>query len=256
MTTLHQVQALGSHRAPATAKALADAIRLDGLKPSSPFGINVNPKPTKGAPLLTQQVVDAIGANAAIKINFIPQMLESLAMLYATKLVEYAAAHRISEFKRHSRQLRQAIKVYHDRLKAYDTAVYEAYEKYSQLYQQYAAADIFKMQLQLRQEAVNAIPDKDPEVAVMINAITVFVTSARAYDVCMDEMLSGIFGKPVHQRVNVALECLKALCVDLADVYGFKLEMSPTMSAWVKILTNRAYNLADQLIEEQNVTQR
>ncbi len=70
------------------------------------FGIEINnSEPPKA--LTSDECVSLFGAREAVLMNFIPQMLTALALEQAEGFIKYCRNNRLSEYKRHNREMRR-----------------------------------------------------------------------------------------------------------------------------------------------------
>ena len=114
-------------------------------KPAVDFGVNIeSPKPQVEEPLTTEKCIKLFGAREAVMMNFIPQMLTALALEQAEGFINYCRDHRISEFKRHNREMRSCIKEYNYELRASYGESWYAYQNYLERLRKTVEFDLFK----------------------------------------------------------------------------------------------------------------
>ena len=75
------------------------------------FGLNIPTKP-KQKPLTSDECIKLFGARDAVMMNFVPQMLTALAFEQAEGFIGYCRDHRLSEYKKHNREMRKCIDEY------------------------------------------------------------------------------------------------------------------------------------------------
>ena len=99
--------------------------------PAETFGINIKkPQPQTQKALTSDECVKLFGAREAVLMNFIPQMLTALALEQAEAFIKYCRDNRLSEYKKHNREMRKCIDEYNFELrKSYGRAWY-SYQNY------------------------------------------------------------------------------------------------------------------------------
>lgn len=218
------------------------------------FGINMTPKPKKPRVLTAEECQEMFGVSQSVKMNFIPQMLNSLMLQQATLLVNYCRDNRVSELKKHTRAIKLAVEEYTSRLAdAYGPMAYRSYVNYVERYQQECATDIWMMELQADTLCRNQLKDeKYREIASRTLIILMLIAFIQNHDKEMDKLIASKIGQPVHQKPDVYQELIRAMCTSIGEDMGYKLEPDKNMGDWVKTLSNKAWRLADTIISEES----
>lgn len=232
------------------------------VKPVYDLQINIpsakRPAPQPPKALTPAEANKLFGVSLAVKMNFVPQMIISLALDQATLFVNHCRDKRISEFKKHNRLIKLCIEEYAARLKnSYGTA-FTAYSEYVNRYFQLVQVDRFKMWCSIGNLVNKQIPeDKDRTGATHIAIIHNLIDYAEKYDRKMDKVIADKINAPVRRNQDEMLKLITAMCIDFEESWGFKLEPDPIVEANVLVLSNRATFLADSIIaEESNVSKR
>lgn len=217
------------------------------------FGINMNPKPKQPRALTAEECQEMFGVSQSVKMNFIPQMLNSLMLQQATLLVNYCRDNRVGELKKHTRVIKQAVEEYTHRLAdAYGPMAFRAYVRYVERFQSECASDIWLMELQADTLCRNQIPTESrKEIAVRTLIILMLIAFIQNYDKEMDKVIASKIGQPVHQKPDAYQEIIRAICISIGEDFGFKISPDKLMGDWVKTLSNKAWRLADTIIGEE-----
>lgn len=235
-------------------------VPIGKVKPVAPivdFGISFG-SATKAAPssLSPDEATELFGQSFAVKMNFIPQMIIAVAMDESLKFIDYCAEKRIAGLKKHNRLIRQCVQEYADHLKeSYGTA-FKAYGYYVERYLELILPDRFRMRCSISnvvnlQRPGELFVDGMVHVAIIRNLIDY----AENYDRRMDHAISEKFHKPVFRRQDARLKLIIAMCIEFEETWGFKVDPDPTIEANIRVLSNRASSLADEIIlEETNVS--
>lgn len=77
--------------------------------------------------LSSDECIKMFGAKDAVLMNFIPQMLTALALEQAEAYINYCRDNRLSEYKRHNREMRGCIDEYNHGLRASYGQAWDAY---------------------------------------------------------------------------------------------------------------------------------
>lgn len=155
--------------------------------PAETFGINIKkPQPQKQKALTSDECVKLFGAREAVLMNFIPQMLTALALEQAEAFIKYCRDNRLSEYKRHNREMRKCIDEYNFELrKSYGRAWY-SYQNYLERLRKTVELDLFKCWCTFTNEAARQYvghPHKEiPARVALVRMILTFVrTSTRTW---------------------------------------------------------------------------
>lgn len=221
------------------------------------FGINFRPKETKKPRALTpEECQEMFGVSQSVKMNFIPQMLNSLMLQQATMLVNYCRDNRVSELKKHNRVIKQAVEEYTRRLAdAYGPMAFRAYVNYVERFQNECATEIWMMELQADTLCRNQLPkETHREIAIRTLIILMLIAFIQNYDKEMDKLIASKIGVPVHQNPDGYQELIRAMCISIGEDLEFKIDPDKHMGDWVKTLSNKAWRLADTIIGEENVS--
>lgn len=226
------------------------------IRPAFDLGIHIPSKrPQAPKAISPEEANNMFGVSLAVKMNFIPQMLVALALDYAARFVNHCREKRISEFKKHNRLIKLCIEEHTARLaKSYGSA-FQAYSNYVKRYFEYVDVDRFKMWCSIGNVVNRQIPkDRDHDGAKLIAIIHKLIDYAEDYDRKMDKMIAGKVKAPVSRKQDDMLKLIAAMCYEFEDTWGFKLEPDPIVDMNIRVLANRASNLADHIIGEENVS--
>lgn len=225
------------------------------LRAPNPLGIDVGGLRPKGKFVLldAKKCADMFGVREAVKMNFIPQMITSLAMQQATELVNYCRDHRVVETKKHTRVLKTAVEEYAKRLlEAYGPSAFEAYARYTRRFHDGVGVQVRLMEMHADTLAKNQKPGrKHYPIFVRALVAVMLIKFCWSYDKEMDKMISSRIGRDVSNGQDVYQRIIHDICLSLALDLGYRVDPDKTMGDWVAVLSNKAWLLADEIIGEE-----
>lgn len=221
------------------------------------FGIDFS-KPKQETPkaLTSEECVRLFGAREAVLMNFVPQMLTALALEQAEEFVRYCRNNRLSEYKRHNREMRKCIEEYNYELrKSYGQSWY-AYQNYLERLRKTVDLDLFKCWCTFTNEAARQYvghPHKDiPARVAFIRMILVFVED---FDKNMDKVIAERINAPCSRKQDPYCFLISVLCMDIADTFGHQMQITDTMTLCIKVLANRCHSVVDAIMAEEDAAE-
>lgn len=221
--------------------------------PISNFGINFE-RPGKRLPNpLPQTNVSNSLAREAVLMNFIPQMLTALALEQAEAYIKYCRENRLSQYKRHNREMRKCIEEYNYELqKSYGRSWY-AYKKYLERLRQTVQIDLFKCWCTFTNEAARQyVGNPHKEIPARVVFIRMLLTFVEDFDKDIDKVIAERINKPCSRKQNPYCFLISVLCMDIAETFGHKMEITETMKLCVKVLANRCHSVVDAIMAEED----
>lgn len=227
---------------------------ISGLapNPSIDFGVKI-PRRMKPRELTTDECVGMFGVRAAVHMNFIPLMIAELAIEQAEGFVDYCRDHRLETFKRHNRQLRRCIEEYRRAYRDFwGFTRFRAFEKYYRRLREYVDADIFKCWCTFTNEASRQYVGKSHnEVPARVTFTRMLLLFVEDYETGMCKLASERLDKPCTRKADPWLSLISLLCMDIAETFGAKMQITEPMALGVRVLANRCTVLADAIMEEE-----
>lgn len=223
------------------------------VPPALDYGIDMPAKkPQEEKGLTADEAIAMFGETLAVKMNFVPHMLIALALDYAMMFVRHCRTHKLSEFKKHNRLIRECVSEHKAKLAKSYGATYYVYNAYMERYFNYVAADRFKMWCSIGNIANREIADdRYREGAVLIAIIHKLINFAESYDCRMDKMIAEKAQTTVRRNQDETLLLITAMCYEFEDSYGFKLPPDPVIDMNISVLANNASRLAELIINEE-----
>lgn len=218
------------------------------------FGINFE-KPKSEAPksLTADECVKLFGAREAVLMNFIPQMLTALALEQVEAFIKYCRDNRLSEYKRHNREMRKCIDEYNYELrKSYGSSWY-AYHGYLERLRNTVDTDLFKCWCTFTNEAARQyVGHTHKEIPARVAFVRMILTFVEDFDKNMDKVIAERINKPCSRKQDPYCFLISVLCMDIAETFGHKMDITDTMALCVKVLANRCHSVVDAIMAEEN----
>lgn len=225
--------------------------------PISNFGINFERHKQEAPKSLTaDECVKLFGAREAVLMNFIPQMLTALALEQAEAFIKYCRDNRLSEYKRHNREMRKCIDEYNFELRKSYGRSWRAYQKYLERLRQTVELDLFKCWCTFTNEAARQyVGHPHKEIPARVALVRMILTFVEDFDKNMDKVIADRINKPCCRKQDPYCFLISVLCMDIAETFGHKMEITDTMALCVKVLANRCHTVVDAIMAEEDSTE-
>lgn len=221
------------------------------------FGIDlVKPKPEPPKALTADECVTLFGAREAVLMNFIPQMLTALALEQAEGFIKYCRDNRLSEYKRHNREMRKCIEEYNYELrKSYGRSWY-VYQKYLERLRKTIDLDLFKCWCTFTNEAARQyVGHPHKEIPARMAFVRMILTFVEDFDKNMDKVIAERINAPCSRKQDPYCFLISVLCMDIAETFGQKMEITDTMVLCVKVLANRCHTVVDSIMADEDAAE-
>lgn len=223
-----------------------------GMMPAPAFGVEIKKKKRqvpKYLPISFDECVDKIGIKESVVMNFVPQMLTSLALEQAMELVGYCRDNRLSEYKRHTREIRNCYAEYNRELaKGYGRAM-AAYQHYMELLYEAIDIDLFKCWCTFTNEAARQyVGHPHKEIPARIAMVRMMLNFVEKYDKNVDKIISEKMDTHIKSRRDPYCLMIHLLCTDIAETFGHELKFTETMEMCVKVLANKCHSVALSIV--------
>lgn len=223
---------------------------------SSSLGVKIprikNPLPP-AREISAEECIAKFGKNEAVEMNFIPQMLTALAMDQAEGFIEYCKEHRLAEYKRHNRQIRSCIDEYNRELRKSYGPAWEAYQRYLNRLRETVEFDMFKAWCAFTNEASKQyIGMQHKDLPARVTFIRMILTFVEDFDKNIDILIAERLDMPCCRKQDSWSFLISVLCMDIAESFGAKMEITDTMTLCVKVLVNRCRQVVRDIIEEED----
>ena len=203
--------------------------------------------------LSSQECINMFGARDAVLMNFIPQMLTAIALEQVGKFIKYCRDHRLSEYKRHNRQLRKCIEEYNYELrKSYKSAWY-AYQSYYERLRNAIEVDLFKCWCTFTNEASHQyIGRQHKDIPARVAFIRMILDYVETFDKKMDKVISNRLNSPCTRKQDPYCLLISVLCIDIADTFGHTMQITDCMTICVDVLANRCRQVVDEIMADED----
>ena len=222
------------------------------------FGINFQkPNLTPPKALTSDECVKLFGAREAVLMNFIPQMLTALALEQVEAFIKYCRDNKLTDYKRHNRELRKCIAEYNSELrKSYGRSWY-AYQEYLVRLRKTVEIDLFKCWCTCTNEAARQyVGQLHKDIPARVTFARMILTFVEDFDKDMDKVIAERIQKPCRRKQNPYCLLISVLCLDIAETFGHKMEITETMTLCVKVLANRCRSVVDAIMSEEDADER
>lgn len=225
--------------------------------PAETFGINIKkPQPQTQKALTSDECIKLFGAREAVLMNFIPQMLTALALEQAEAYIKYCRDNRLSEYKRHNREMRKCIDEYNFELRKSYCRSWSAYQMYLERLRQTVELDLFKCWCTFTNEAARQyVGHPHTEIPARVALVRMILTFVEDFDKNMDKVIADRINKPCCRKQGPYCFLVSVLCMDIVETFGHKMEITDAMTLCVKVLANRCHSVVDAIMAEEDSTE-
>jgi len=226
------------------------------IMPMVDLGIDIPEKEKKMSPehgLTSDECIKMFGTQEAVEMNFIPQMLTALALEQAEKYIDYCRDNRLSEYKKHNREMRKCIDEYNRELRQSYGRAWYSYETYRNRLRRTVEVDLFKAWCTFTNEASRQYvgrPHKD--IPALVTFTRMILTFVEDFDQNIDKLIAERLDMPCHRRQNPWLFLISVLCLDIAETFSHQMSITDTMTLCVKILVQRCRVVVKDIIAEED----
>jgi len=218
------------------------------------FGINIkrqNKEPPKS--LSSDECIKLFGAREAVLMNFIPQMLTAIALEQAEGFIKYCRDNRLSEYKRHNREMRKCIDEYNYGLrKSYGRSWY-AYQNYLERLRKTIEFDLFQSWCTFTNEAARQyVGHPHKEIPARVAFVRMMLTFVEDFDKNMDKVIAERINAPCSRKQDPYCFLISVICMDIAETFGQQMKITDNMTLCVKVLANRCHSVVDAIMAEED----
>lgn len=221
--------------------------------PQVDFGLSVAPTAKPKAKLNAEQCIKMFGIRDAVMMNFIPQMLSALALEQAEEYIRYCGKHRLTEYKKHNRQMRNCINEYRTELRNSYGPAYVAYEMYYKRLHDKVAVDLFKIWCTFTNEASRQfMQNNHKDIPARLALIKMLLSFVNEFDKQMDKVIESYTDAQCKHNVSPYLGLIDLLCLDLAEAFNCKMQITDQMVLCLRVLVNKAKMTVDEIIADED----
>lgn len=225
--------------------------------PAYTFGINIKEsEPQTQKSLTSDECIKLFGAREAVLMNFIPQMLTALALEQAEAFIKYCRDNRLSEYKRHNREMRKCIDEYNNELRNSYGRVWYSYQNYLNRLRKAVDIDLFKCWCTFTNEAAKQyVGHPHKEIPARVALVRMILTFVEDFDKNMDKVIAERINKPCSRRQDPFVSLISVVCIDIAESFGQTMKITDTMALCVKVLANKCRGIVDVIMAEEDASE-
>lgn len=227
-----------------------------GMMPTPAFGVEIKKKKRqvpKYVPMSFDECLDKFGIEESVVMNFVPQMLTSLALEQAMELVNYCRDNRLGEYKRHTREIRNCFEEYNRELAKNYGRSWKAYQYYMKQLHETVDVDLFKCWCTFTNEAARQyIGHPHKEIPARIAMVRMMLNFVDEYNKNVDKMISERMKTHIKSRRDPYCLMIQLLCTDIAETFGQEMEITENMNICVKVLANRCHSVSLSIVAEED----
>lgn len=237
------------------------AIDAAPIMPMGNLGINIPKFSEKKLPperdLTAEECISMFGTQEAVKMNFIPQMLTALALEQAEAYINYCRDHRLSDYKKHNREMRKCIDEYNRELRQSYGSAWFAYQKYLARLKETVELDLFKAWCTFTNEASKQYVGRPhAEIPARVTFTRMILTFVEDFDKNIDKLVAERLDMPCHRKQNPYIFLISVLCMDIADTFSHKMQLTELMMLCVRILVNKCRQVVREIIKEEDAAKK
>lgn len=237
------------------------AIDAAPIMPMGHFGIDIPKISEKKLPperdLTADECISMFGTQEAIEMNFIPQMLTAVALEQAETYINYCRDHRLSDYKKHNREMRKCIDEYNRELRQSYGSAWCAYQKYLARLKETVETDLFKAWCAFTNEASKQYVGRPhAEIPARVTFTRMILTFVEDFDKNIDKLVAERLDMPCHRKQNPWIFLISVLCIDIAETFSHKMQLTEMMMLCVRILVNRCRQVVKEIITEEDAAEK
>ncbi len=235
----------------------SDAVPIPSA-PTDNFGIEFRQEKLRQSESLTaQECIDLFGTREAVLMNFIPQMLTAIALEQAEDFIKYCADNKITAYKRHNREMRRCITEYNYELqRSYGRHAWKSYETYLNRFRDMIRIDLFQCWCTYTNEASRQFighPHKD--IPARVAFVRMLLTFVEDFERNMDKLIGERLQMPCSRKREPYSYLVSVLCMDIAETFGYKMQITENMALCVKVLVNRCRSIVDDIMADEDASE-
>lgn len=81
------------------------------------------------------------------------------------------------------------------------------------------------------------------------------LTFCEDFDKSMDKLIAERINAPCHRKQDPYVFLIYVLCLDIAETFGHKMDITDNMTLCVKILANRCHQIVDEIMDEEDTAE-
>lgn len=235
-------------------QAIKDEIAKRGITPNpfavKPIGIEVNipkRKPMQERDLSTEEFLNLFERKESLTMAYIPHFITQCVIYYLDLLVEYARANRLSEYKKHTRQLKNVREEYFLALRhEMPEHVYQKFLAQRDEYLNLCGANLQLMYFAFGNELSKKYGRQAHEaILCYANIMVAFVEYVEDFDREVNKRIAEKMGMPCRNHGDARLSAIKTVCKDMLK--SFPIPKNEQTQLCVNVMANKAKIMVNEM---------
>lgn len=220
--------------------------------PTVDFGLHIHTQ-QRQKQLTSDECIKLFGARDAVLMNFVPQMLTALAFEQAEGFIEYCRDHRLSDFKKHNRQMRKCIDEQRHELRESYGSAYSAYESYYKRLHDEVKLDLFKAWCTFTNEASRQfLKFEHKDIPARLALIKMLLSYVEEFDSRMDKLIESKTNMPCERKREPFPYLVGVLCLDLVEKFKCKMDITEQMALCVRVLATKTHIVVEEIMRDED----
>lgn len=179
---------------------------------------------------------------------YIPHFMTQCVIYYLDLLVDYARAHRLSEYKKHTRRLKEIKEEYIIALKhEMPPHVFQKFLAQRDEYLESCGSNLTLMYFSFGNLLLKHYGRIDHDAIICYaNIIVAFVEHVEDFDRQVNKRIAEKLGQPCRNHGDARLTAIKDTCKDIIKAYP--LEKNDTTALCIGVMQNRAISMINDML--------
>lgn len=236
-------------------QALKDEMEKRGIKPNplnirpTNFGIEMpKHKPMQERDLSTEELLNLFDRKESLTLAYIPHFITQCVIYYLDLLVDYARANRLSEYKKHTRMLKNVREEYFMALRhEMPPHVYQRFLEQRDEYLNLCGANLQLMYFTFGNELSKKYGRQNHEAMLCYaNIMVAFVEYVEDFDRKVNAKIAEKMGMPCRNHGDARLTAIKTICKDI--LHDYPIPKNNDTELCVNVMANKAKAMINNML--------
>lgn len=237
-------------------QALKDEMDRRGIKPNplnirpTNFGIEMPKcKPMQERDLSTEELLNLFDRKDSLTLAYIPHFITQCVIYYLDLMVDYARDNRLSEYKKHTRMLKNVRAEYFEALRhEMPPHVYQRFLEQRDEYLNLCGANLQLMYFTFGNELSKKYGRlKHESIFCYANIMVSFIEYVENFDREVNKKIAEKMGMPCRNRGDARLTAIKVTCKDLLGSYPIPDNNNTRLC--VNVMANKAKTMINKMLD-------
>jgi len=237
---------------------LPDSIKAEmekrGIKPifTKPLidtGLQIKPRePMRERELSTEEFLNLFDRKESLKMAYVPHFMTQCVIHYLDLLVEYARANRLSDYKKHTRKLKDIKAEYLEALRhEMPPHVFQKFLDQRDEYLTSCGANLTLMYFTFGNQILKRYGRINHEALYCYaNIILAFINYVEDFDRDVNKRIAEKMGMPCRNHGDARLTAIKGVCKDI--IKSYPLEKNADTDLCVGVMANKAAIMINNML--------